>query len=179
MTERAQWIVLASRPVGEPTSDNFRLEEGPIPQPGPGQMLLRTQWLSLDPYMRGRMSDAPSYAKPVGIGELIAGGTVESNTQSRKSGNGELCRGYAAEIPPLYRPITTCQRGAKTISFNFWYGSRRNFRDGSRRLRWNSIFWPGCPIRGNPDRALSQAGVTVRQGCRGGRGAAQAGPNIM
>ena len=50
MTETAERIVLASRPVGEPTLDNFRLEELPIPQPGPGQMLLRTLWLSLDPY---------------------------------------------------------------------------------------------------------------------------------
>src|SRR5664280_149394 len=49
MTETAQRIVLASRPVGEPTLDNFRLEELPTPQPGPGQMLLRTLWLSLDP----------------------------------------------------------------------------------------------------------------------------------
>jgi hypothetical protein len=73
MTERAQRIVLASRPVGEPTLDNFRVEEILIPQPGPGQMLLRTRWLSLDPYMRGRMSDAPSYAKPVGIGEVMEG----------------------------------------------------------------------------------------------------------
>jgi NADPH-dependent curcumin reductase len=76
MTEKAQRVVLASRPVGEPTLDNFRLEELPIPQPGPGQMLLRTRWLSLDPYMRGRMSDAPSYAKPVGIGDVMEGGTV-------------------------------------------------------------------------------------------------------
>ena len=76
MTETARRIVLASRPVGEPTLNNFRLEEVPIPQPGPGQMLLRTLWLSLDPYMRGRMSDAPSYAKPVGIGEVMEGGTV-------------------------------------------------------------------------------------------------------
>src|ERR1039457_4727810 len=76
MTETVQRIVLASRPVGEPTLDNFRLEELPIPQPGPGQMLLRTLWLSLDPYMRGRMSDAPSYAKPVGIGDVMEGGTV-------------------------------------------------------------------------------------------------------
>src|ERR1035437_8239838 len=76
MTETAQRIVLASRPVGEPTLDNFRLEELSIPQPGPGQMLLRTLWLSLDPYMRGRMSDARSYAKPVGIGEVMEGGTV-------------------------------------------------------------------------------------------------------
>jgi NADPH-dependent curcumin reductase CurA len=76
MTDTIQRIVLASRPVGEPTLDNFRSEKLPIPQPGPGQMLLRTLWLSLDPYMRGRMSDAPSYAKPVGIGETMEGGTV-------------------------------------------------------------------------------------------------------
>jgi NADPH-dependent curcumin reductase CurA len=76
MTETAERIVLASRPAGEPTLDNFRLEEFPIPRPGPGQMLLRTLWLSLDPYMRGRMSDAPSYAKPVGIGDVMEGGAV-------------------------------------------------------------------------------------------------------
>ena len=65
MTEAAERIVLASRPVGEPTLDNFRLEELAIPQPGPGQMLLRTLWLSLDPYMRGRMSDARHPAHPI------------------------------------------------------------------------------------------------------------------
>src|SRR5947207_1260865 len=76
MAQTAQRIVLASRPVGEPTLGNFRVEELPIPHPGPDQMLLRTLWLSLDPYMRGRMSDAPSYAKPVGIGDAMEGGTV-------------------------------------------------------------------------------------------------------
>jgi NADPH-dependent curcumin reductase CurA len=70
MTETIQRIVLASRPVGEPTLDNFRSEKLPIPHLGSDEMLLRTLWLSLDPYMRGRMSDAPSYAKPVGIGAL-------------------------------------------------------------------------------------------------------------
>jgi NADPH-dependent curcumin reductase CurA len=76
MTKIIHRIVLASRPIGEPTLDNFRSEELPVPQPEPGQMLLRTLWLSLDPYMRGRMSDAPSYAKPVGIGYVMEGGTV-------------------------------------------------------------------------------------------------------
>ena len=76
MTETIQRIVLASRPVGEQTLDNFRSEKLPIPHLGPGEMLLRTLWLSLDPYMRGRMSDAPSYAKPVGIGDAMEGGTV-------------------------------------------------------------------------------------------------------
>jgi NADPH-dependent curcumin reductase CurA len=71
-----QRIVLASRPVGAPTAANFRLETGAVPTPGPGQMLLRTLYLSLDPYMRGRMSDAPSYAPPVVVGDVMVGGTV-------------------------------------------------------------------------------------------------------
>ena len=74
--DTARRIVLASRPVGEPKPSDFRLEEAPVPQPGPGEVLLRTRWLSLDPYMRGRMSDAPSYAKPVEIGDVMEGGTV-------------------------------------------------------------------------------------------------------
>jgi NADPH-dependent curcumin reductase CurA len=76
MSKTARRIVLASRPVGEPKPSDFRLEEFAIPQPGPGELLLRTKWLSLDPYMRGRMSDAPSYAKPVGVGQVMEGGTV-------------------------------------------------------------------------------------------------------
>jgi NADPH-dependent curcumin reductase len=86
MPETAQRIVLASRPVGEPKQADFRLEEFPAPEPGPGQLLLRTQWLSLDPYMRGRMSDAPSYAKPVGIGEVMEGGTVSQVLASKVDG---------------------------------------------------------------------------------------------
>ena len=76
MAEPARRIVLASRPTGEPTPQNFRSEDVPLPKPGPGQVLLRTLWLSLDPYMRGRMSEGPSYAAPVGIGETMVGGTV-------------------------------------------------------------------------------------------------------
>lgn len=76
MQETARRIVLAARPVGEPKPDDFRIEEFKPPQPGPGEILLRTLWLSLDPYMRGRMSDAPSYAAPVGIGQVMEGGTV-------------------------------------------------------------------------------------------------------
>ncbi len=85
MAEVARRIVLASRPVGEPKPSDFRLEEYPVPQPGPGEVLLRTQWLSLDPYMRGRMSDAPSYAKPVGIGEVMEGGTVSAVVASNNN----------------------------------------------------------------------------------------------
>jgi NADPH-dependent curcumin reductase CurA len=69
-------IVLAARPVGEPKESDFSLVETAIPSPGPGQLLLRTLWLSLDPYMRGRISDAKSYAAPVQIGQVMVGGTV-------------------------------------------------------------------------------------------------------
>ena len=96
MPETARRIVLASRPVGEPKASDFRLEEFPVPQPGPGQMLLRTRWLSLDPYMRGRMSDAPSYAKPVGIDEVMEAGTVSevaaSNNDKYQKGDIVLSR---------------------------------------------------------------------------------------
>src|SRR5947208_6334794 len=69
-------IVLAQRPRGVPTLANFRMEETPVPTLADGEVLLRTLYLSLDPYMRGRMSDAPSYAPPMGVGEVMVGGTV-------------------------------------------------------------------------------------------------------
>ncbi|WP_242111755.1 NADP-dependent oxidoreductase [Luteimonas aquatica] len=75
-------IVLASRPHGEPTLENFRLERAPLPVPRAGQVLLRTRFLSLDPYMRGRMSDARSYAPPVQIGEVMVGRTVSEVVES-------------------------------------------------------------------------------------------------
>src|SRR6202140_3331896 len=76
MSPQAKRVVLVSRPVGEPKASDFRVEEGAIPTLGEGQVLLRTIWLSLDPYMRGRMSDGPSYAAPVPIGGVMEGGTV-------------------------------------------------------------------------------------------------------
>ena len=69
-------ILLASRPQGEPAAENFKLTEVPIPAISEGQVLLKTLYLSLDPYMRGRMSDAKSYAQPFAIGEPLGGGTV-------------------------------------------------------------------------------------------------------
>src|SRR4051812_46346199 len=76
MSQSARRVVLVSRPAGEPKTSDFRIEDQPIPTPGEGQVLLRTIWLSLDPYMRGRMSDGPSYAAPVPIGGVMEGGTV-------------------------------------------------------------------------------------------------------
>ncbi|MCB5196631.1 NADP-dependent oxidoreductase [Deefgea salmonis] len=69
-------IVLNSRPVGAPTPADFRLIESAIPTPATGEILLRTTYLSLDPYMRGRMSDAPSYAPPVALNDVMVGGTI-------------------------------------------------------------------------------------------------------
>ncbi|MGY9048462.1 NADP-dependent oxidoreductase [Puniceibacterium antarcticum] len=69
-------FILAERPKGEPDDNTLRLETEALPTPGKGQMLLRNEYLSLDPYMRGRMSDAPSYAAPVEIGQTMVGGTV-------------------------------------------------------------------------------------------------------
>ena len=78
-----QRFVLASRPVGAPTPENFRLEREALPDLEDGQVLLKTLYLSLDPYMRGRMSDAPSYAAPVQIGEVMTGGAVSRVERSR------------------------------------------------------------------------------------------------
>ena len=69
------WL-LASRPEGEPVKENFRLVEQPVPEIKEGEMLLRTVWLSLDPYMRGRMDDGKSYAPPAELDQPMVGGTV-------------------------------------------------------------------------------------------------------
>lgn len=78
-----QRVVLASRPTGAPTADNFRLETAPIPALSSGQFLIENEYLSLDPYMRGRMNDAESYAPPVAINEVMVGGTVGRVRQSQ------------------------------------------------------------------------------------------------
>jgi NADPH-dependent curcumin reductase len=72
----ARQIVLAARPQGKPQLTDFRLEETAIPTPASGQLLLGVQYLSLDPYMRGRMDDRKSYATPLRLGEVMTGETV-------------------------------------------------------------------------------------------------------
>lgn len=81
-TESNRRIVLASRPHGAPTEENFRQDRQAVPQPRDGELLLRTVWLSLDPYMRGRMSDAASYVAPYALGEPLGAGTVAVVKQS-------------------------------------------------------------------------------------------------
>lgn len=86
VTTQTTRIVLAARPHGEPTDDDFRTETVETPEPGEGQLLLRTLYLSLDPYMRGRMSDAESYADPTPIDGVMPGGTVGEVVTSRAEG---------------------------------------------------------------------------------------------
>src|SRR5262249_34334376 len=90
-------ILLASRPHGEPKPENFKLVEAPIPSVGEGQLLLKTKFLSLDPYMRGRMSDAKSYVPPFTVGEPMGGATVSevavSNNASFAAGDTVLAFG--------------------------------------------------------------------------------------
>ncbi len=89
MTNRQ--ITLAARPVGFPKESDFNLIETPIPTPQDGEVLVKMLYLSVDPYMRGRMNDAKSYAKPVALGEVMVGGTVgqvvESNHPDYQVGN--------------------------------------------------------------------------------------------
>ena len=77
-----QQILLKSRPVGEPKDSDFAVVETPIPEPGEGEVLSRTIYLSLDPYMRGRMSDRESYAAPVELESVMVGGTVSQVMKS-------------------------------------------------------------------------------------------------
>ncbi|MEN9418738.1 MAG: hypothetical protein RI988_2358 [Pseudomonadota bacterium] len=79
-------ILLASRPAGEPTSDNFRLVQAELPPLPDGHVLVRHHYLSLDPYMRGRMNEGKSYAQPQPLGAVMIGGTVGEVLESRHPG---------------------------------------------------------------------------------------------
>src|SRR5437870_858539 len=115
-------IVLRRRPVGAPRPDDFELIESPTPRPADGQILCRTIYLSLDPYMRGRISGVKSYAKGVDPGELMVGGTVGEVVESRHPGfkPGDFVQGYdgwqthavsngagVRKLDPAQAPIST------------------------------------------------------------------------
>src|SRR5271154_3154487 len=118
----AHQIVLAARPKGKPELTDFRLEETTIPTPTAGQVLLGVQYLSLDPYMRGRMDDRKSYAKPVQLGEVMTGEAVARVTASKHPGysEGDIVlaktgwrthalsdRADLRKIDPAVAPVTT------------------------------------------------------------------------
>jgi NADPH-dependent curcumin reductase len=85
----ARQVVLAARPRGKPQLTDFRLEETEMPMPASGQLLLAVQYLSLDPYMRGRMDDRKSYAKPLELGDVMAGESVARVLTSKHPGYAE------------------------------------------------------------------------------------------
>ncbi|MFL5025458.1 MAG: NADP-dependent oxidoreductase [Microvirga sp.] len=122
MTEQNLQILLASRPVGHPSPDNFEFVQTPIPSPGEGQVLLKIRYLSLDPYMRGRMSAAKSYAASVEIGQVMEGGTVAEVLESRHPdyAAGDMVLSYSGwqahalsdgtdlrKLDPQQAPVTT------------------------------------------------------------------------
>ncbi|MFM8615977.1 MAG: NADP-dependent oxidoreductase, partial [Alphaproteobacteria bacterium] len=90
MAEKNLQILLKRRPVGAPVPEDFDIVETAAPEPGEGEVLVRAQYLSLDPYMRGRMADVKSYAKPVALGAVMegqtAGGVVTSRHPDFKAG---------------------------------------------------------------------------------------------
>lgn len=91
----ARRIALASRPIGQPTLGDFRLERFDLPEAAEGEVTVRSLYLSLDPYMRGRMSDAKSYAAPVPVGGVMEGEAISEVIRSRHTGfaPGDIVRG--------------------------------------------------------------------------------------
>ena len=83
MADQNTQIRLASRPHGKPAPEHFTITQKPMPSPGEGQVLIRTKYLSLDPYMRGRMNDSKSYAAPQPLNEVMIGGTVGEVVESK------------------------------------------------------------------------------------------------
>jgi NADPH-dependent curcumin reductase CurA len=140
MTERRnRQIVLRRRPEGEPKEDDFELVTTTTPDPGEGEMLLRILWLSLDPYMRGRMNDMKSYAPPVPLGGVMVGGTVgqvlASNVPEYRAGDivcgnhgwQEFAIGRAdddrlAKVDPKLAPISTALGVLGMPGFTAYFG---------------------------------------------------------
>ena len=96
MAPVARQFKLAARPVGMPKESDFSLEEIPVPAPGDGQVLVKTSYLSVDPYMRGRITGVRSYADPVNIGDVMVGGAVGQVVESHHTGfaTGDFVLGY-------------------------------------------------------------------------------------
>lgn len=137
MSEKMQQIVLASRPDGAPVAENFRLESAAPPQPGEGEVLVKLHYMSLDPYMRGRMDDAKSYAAPVPIGgRMEAGGVGEviaSNSPHFEVGDfafgmfgwashGCLPAKELRKLDPKMGPITAALGVLGMPGFTGWHG---------------------------------------------------------
>ena len=114
-------IILKRRPRGEPTAADFEIVEDPVPTPGPGEVLTRSLWLSIDPYQRGRLSDRKSYATPVEIGGVMTGETAGEVIASNAPGfaPGDLVvgsRGWQTHSVSKAEALTKVPRGAAPLS---------------------------------------------------------------
>jgi NADPH-dependent curcumin reductase CurA len=122
MAETLHRIVLARRPQGAPVVEDFRFETAAWPSPGPGEALVRTIWLSLDPYMRGRMNEGPSYAAPARLDEPMPGEAIGEVLESRSDSlvEGDIVAGHGGwqshfvlpgeklrKIDPTAAPLST------------------------------------------------------------------------
>ncbi|MGY6247950.1 NADP-dependent oxidoreductase [Bosea thiooxidans] len=140
-------IVLASRPEGRPTAQNFRSEHVTLPPLADGQVLLKILYLSLDPYMRGRMSAAKSYAAPTEIGQVMEGGTVAEVIESRD---------------PVFKP------GDLVLSYSGWQS--RAVADGGQLRKLDSKSAPvttALGVLGMPGFTAYAGLLTIGQPKRG------------
>jgi NADPH-dependent curcumin reductase CurA len=131
-------VLLRRRPQGAPTPEDFEIVETPVPQPAEGEVLVRAGWISLDPYQRGRMSDGPSYAKPVALGSVMeayaAGEVVASRDPRFRPGEMVLAAGHGwqqfAAVPaerlervdPAEAPLSTSLGVLGMPGFTAWLG---------------------------------------------------------
>jgi hypothetical protein len=105
MENRNRQVLLKRRPIGAPTTADFEIAEGPIPDPGDGEAVVRGIYLSLDPYMRSRISGVRSYAKPVDIGAVMEGRVVGQVVRSRDPGLREGDYAYGGYGWQLYSTV--------------------------------------------------------------------------
>lgn len=137
MTETLRQIVLASRPSGAPTLENFRIVDAALPVPAAGEVLVKTEFMSLDPYMRGRMEDVESYADPIAVGAPMQGGAVGevlvSHHPSFAPGDkvlgmfgwathGCLPGGQLQKLDPKLQPLSLALGALGMPGFTGWHG---------------------------------------------------------
>ncbi len=137
MNGKNRQILLAARPTGWPDQSNFRLEETPIPEPAGGQFLARNIYMSVDPYMRGRMNDRKSYVSPFQVGQALEGGAVGQVVKSNHPGfaEGQYVSSFqgwreyfvsggerVSKIDPALAPISAYLGILGIPGFTGWYG---------------------------------------------------------
>ena len=157
-------VLLASRPTGAPAADNFRLVETPVPEPADGQVLVRHRFLSLDPYMRGRMNAGRSYTRPQALGEVMGGATAGEVLNSKHSDfhageergaqEGDLCGRDIMSCMPGFRSHCMTERKARA-SLISWISSMESTKSPAPSIV------PTARLRGLAD--ASQTTPAVRQ----------------